>query len=92
MRPQDDTSDFKIEALGDGHLVQLLNKLKGTDLNDVRNAVVHKQGHRPTKEEATKYFEEAKSILSPLTHHLDLRDEPNWYISRGGVTRKHRFL
>ena len=74
--------DSKIEALSDGTLVQLLKGLKSTDLHSVRNAVVHKQGHRPTKEEATKYFEEAKAILFPLTHLLDLRDDLNWYISR----------
>ena len=82
LRPQDDTPDRKIEALGDGSLVQLLKALKGTDIHTVRNAVVHKQGHRPSKEEATKYFQEAKSILFPLTHHLDLRDDLNWYIGR----------
>ena len=82
LRPQQDTLDSNIEALGDGNLVQLLKDLKGTDIHNVRNAVVHKQGHRPTKEEATKYFEEAKSILFPLTHHLDLHDDLNWYVYR----------
>ena len=81
LRPQN-VDDSKIEALSDGTLVQLLKELKSTDLNDVRNRVVHKQGYRPTEQEATKYFEEAKSILFPLTRRLDLRDEINWYVSR----------
>ena len=81
LHPQD-TPDSKIEALGDGALVQLLKDLKSTKLHNVRNEVVHKQGHRPTKEEATKYFEEAKSILFPLTYCLDLHDDLNWYVSR----------
>ena len=81
LRPQG-VDDCKIKALGDGTLVQLLKDLKSTNLHNVRNEVVHKQGHRPTKEEATKYFEEAKSILFPLRHHLDLRDDLNWYVNR----------
>ena len=81
--PRKNTPDIKIEELSDGILVQLLKALKSTDIHNVRNAVVHKQGHRPTKEEATKYFEESRSILFPLTHHLDLHDDLNWYIGRG---------
>ena len=82
LRPREDTPDSKIEALGDGNLVQVLKDLKSTDIHNVRNAVVHKQGYRPTKEEAEKYFQEARSILFPVTVYLDLRHEPNWYVSR----------
>jgi len=76
LSPQE-TPVSRIEALDDKDLVQLLRALKNTEVYRVRNNVVHKQAYRPTKEEAAKYFEEAKFILFQLTRRLDIRDEIN---------------
>ena len=75
-------ADHEIESISDAKLAKLFMMLKKTDINGLRNKVVHKSGYRPTREEAEQAFEEAQSILLPLTWFLDLHDEINWYRTR----------
>ena len=75
-------SECKIRALSDTRLIPPLICLRDTGINKVRNAILHKQGYRPTKKEAKKYLEEAGSILFKLTRYLDLRDDLNYWIRR----------
>jgi len=77
-----DPKDAAIEGLGDAKLVPLLRALKATTINRLRNRVVHKHAYRPTREEVAAALDEARSILFPLTSHLDLHDEINWYMRR----------
>jgi len=77
-----DPKDAAIESLGDSTLVPLLKALKATNINTLRNNVVHKQAYRPTREEVEAALEEARSILFPLTSHLQLYDDVNWYIRK----------
>jgi hypothetical protein len=74
--------DTELESLSDRQLVDLLKSLKSTTINTLRNRVVHKQAYRPTREEAEAALHEARSLLFPLTSHLDLHDDINWYIRR----------
>lgn len=75
-----DPKDAAIESLGDAKLVPLLKALKATAIHTLRNRVVHKQAYRPTREEAQAALEQTGSILIPLTSHLQLHDEINWYM------------
>lgn len=75
-----DPKDAAIEGLTDVRLVQLLKALKATTIHTVRNRVVHKQAYRPTRDEATAALNESRSILLPLTSHLELYDDINWYM------------
>lgn len=77
-----DTPNYEIKAHRDKRLVPLLMKLKCTDINKMRNKVVHKQAYRPTKDEVERYFEEAKVIVGGLTFHLGLRNDLGWHIRR----------
>ncbi|MCY3782227.1 MAG: hypothetical protein OXG79_00380 [Chloroflexi bacterium] len=74
------TSECRIRDLSDREMVPFLVRLKHTDINVIRNAVVHKRGYRPTGMEAEKYLEETKDILFNLTRHLDLHDNLNYWI------------
>jgi hypothetical protein len=56
--------------------------LKTTGINTLRNRIVHKQAYRPTREEAQLALEETGSLLFPLSHHLELYDDINWYMSK----------
>lgn len=76
-----DPKDAVIESLGDTKLVRLLKELKATTIHTLRNRVVHKQAYRPTREEVIAALEESRAILLPLTNHLHLHDEINWYIN-----------
>lgn len=80
-RPQD-PEDAAIESLDDAKLVPLLKALKGTGIHRLRNRVVHKQAYRPTREEVEAALKETRSILFPLTSHLQLHDEINWYMRK----------
>ena len=75
-----DPSDAALDGVGDPTLAPLLKALKATTIHTLRNRVVHKQAYRPTREEVTVAQKEARSILLPLTNHLDLHDEVNWYM------------
>lgn len=77
-----DPKDAAIESLGDAKLVPLLKALKATAIHTLRNRVVHKQAYRPTREEVEGALEETRSILFPLTSHLQLHDEINWYMRK----------
>ena len=74
--------DHKIESVRDTKLSELLIIVEKTEINVLRNKVVHKSGYRPTRDEAEQAHEEAESILFPLTWLLDLHDEINWYRMR----------
>ncbi|MCI0557429.1 MAG: hypothetical protein MN733_02960, partial [Nitrososphaera sp.] len=74
-----DPKDADIESLNDMRLVPLLKALKATTIHTVRNNIVHKLAYRPTRQEVDTALDETRSILFPLTSHLDLHDEPNWY-------------
>ena len=75
-----DPKDVAIDSVGDLKLVPLLKSLKATTINMLRNQVVHKRAYRPKREEVESVLQEARSILFPLTHHLQLHDEINWYM------------
>lgn len=75
-----DPKDAELEVLGDEQLVALLKALKSTNINTLRNQVVHKQAYRPTREEAEAALEEARQLLFPLTYRLGLWDHINWYM------------
>jgi hypothetical protein len=75
-----DPKDADIEGLNDPKLVQLLKALKATTIHTARNRVVHKQAYRPTRDEVTAALSESRSILLPLTSHLRLYDDINWYM------------
>ena len=76
-----DTPDYKIKALNDARLRPILISLKRTDINKVRNSVVHKRGYRPTSSEARKYLEETRSVLLSLSRHINLHDDLNYWIN-----------
>jgi hypothetical protein len=78
-----DPRDAAIQGLGDAKLVPLLMALKATEINTLRNRVVHKHAYRPTREEAQSALDETRSILFPLTSHLQLYDDINWYMNSG---------
>ena len=71
--------DTAIEGLADAKLVPLLKALKATSIHTLRNHVVHKHAYRPTRDEVEATLEETRSILFPLTRHLQLYDNINWY-------------
>ncbi len=75
-----DPRDEAIEGVGDAKLIPLLKTLKATTIHTLRNQVVHKQAYRPTREEVEAALDEARSTLFPLTSHLQLHDEINWYM------------
>ena len=77
-RPRD-PKDVAIDNVGDLKLIPLLKSLKATRINTLRNQVVHKRAYRPKREEVESALQEARSILFPLTAHLQLHDEIDWY-------------
>ena len=77
LKPQD-TPECSIRGLSDTRMIPLLIRLKCTDINVIRNSVVHKHGFRPSRMVTKKYFEETKAILFNLTRHLNLHDDVNY--------------
>ena len=75
-----DPKDSEIEAMSDAKLIPLLKALRDTTIHKLRNSVVHKRAYRPTREEVENSLKETRSILFPLTYHLGLHDDPNWYM------------
>jgi hypothetical protein len=73
-----------IENMPDEPLRALLLRLLDADVNKLRNRVVHKDAHRPTREEATHAYEEAREILFALTARLRLGYDAYWYINGAG--------
>lgn len=83
--PEDADLRFKEQKLR-----QLLLRLKGTNINDLRNEVVHKQAYRPTRQQAEAALDEARNILFPLSHLLNIHDDLSLYVGsrRGrGISR-----
>jgi hypothetical protein len=74
--------DAAIKRLGDAKLVPLLKAVKATSIHTLRNRVVHNQAYRPTREEVEEAIKETRSVLFPLTSHLQLYDEINWYMRK----------
>ncbi len=68
-----------LSLLADKKLADLLERVKRTKINQLRNDVVHKKGYRPTRAEAEDAAEEARAVLGPLTWQLELHDDANWY-------------
>jgi len=75
-------NDAELERLGDEEVVALLKGVKNTTIHKLRDAVVHKQAYRPTREETEAALKEARSLLFPLTNRLNLYDDINWYLRR----------
>lgn len=75
-----DPKDADIDGLGDPKLVPLLKAIKATEINSLRNQVVHKRAYRPTLQEVDESLKEARSILFQLGKYFDLHDEINWYL------------
>ena len=73
-----------IEEMPDEPLRALLLRLLDADANKLRNRVIHKDAHRPTREEATHAYDEAREILFGLTARLRLGHAAYWYISGAG--------
>jgi len=74
-------SEQAIEALDDPELVRLLKAVQTTEIGNLRNAVVHKQGYRPSAAEALACLRETRDTLFPLTQLLDLHDDVMWYVT-----------
>ena len=73
------SSDLDLSSTKDGNLETLLRRVRDTNINKLRNDVVHESGYRPMREEAEEALEEARSVLFPLTWCLDLHDDITWY-------------
>ena len=61
---------------------ELLCGVARTKVNTLRNKVLHQRGYRPRRGEAEGAVNEARSLLFLLGHHLDLREDINWYRER----------
>lgn len=69
-----------IESLGNTKLVPLLVALKDTNINRLRNCIVHKQAYRPTGDEAKLALKETENILFSLQGCFQLHDDINCYM------------
>lgn len=74
--------DDDLKGGRDKRISELLLRVKRTQINEMRNDVVHKNGYRPGRSEAETALKEARSVLFPLTFLLDLHDDVNWYLGR----------
>jgi len=68
------------EKLKNKKIENILKAIKTTDINKLRNKVAHKQAYRPKREKVEETLKETKDILFPLSGHLQLYDDINWYI------------
>ncbi len=75
-------TDTAIEGLTDAKLVSLLKVLKSTNIHKLRNSIVHKQAYRPTRQQVEAALKETLATLFPLTTHLQLYDDINWYLRK----------
>ena len=77
----DTPSDVDIADLPDSRLSQLLQMLKQSNINELRNQVIHKNAYRPSLDEVEAAIEETRGILFPLARYLSIDyDDINWYI------------
>ena len=74
--------DCELKSVRDAALQGLLLRVKKSTVNELRNRVVHEMGYRPKREEAEGAWQEARSVLLPLTNRLKLRDDINLYLQR----------
>ncbi len=74
-------SNQEINTIPIPTLVPLIQKVKATSVNTLRNKVVHQRAYRPTVQEVDIALEETRAILFPLGRNLDLRDDINCYTS-----------
>ncbi|MGD0949607.1 MAG: hypothetical protein ABSA52_19540 [Candidatus Binatia bacterium] len=80
-----------LRSADDVPLRDLLLRLHATEINKLRNKVIHKQAYRPTVEEAKHVHEEATEILHGLAGYFCmLGDDINWYISGEGSLGESR--
>jgi hypothetical protein len=70
--------DETIAAVNDKKLVEILIKLKSSEINKTRNKIIHKEAYRPKREEAEALLQEASDILYRLKHYLDIHNEGVW--------------
>jgi len=76
----DTPSDVDIANLPDSRLSQLLQMLKQSNINELRNQVVHKSAYRPSLDEVEDTIEETRGILFSLERYLSIdSDDINWY-------------
>jgi hypothetical protein len=71
-----------INRLFDSELVRLLTLLKDSNINSLRNRIVHKDAYRPNRQEAEAALKQARDILFPLTGYFNIYDDINWYLAR----------
>ena len=71
--------DAELNSLVDRKLAHFLVRIRRTNIHELRNEVVHKEGYRPTRTEAEDALGEALSVLLPLTWQFDVHDDVNWY-------------
>ena len=77
---KDCPNDADLESLSDKELMPILKAIRDTQIDKLRNKVVHKQAYRPTWEEVESALDECRKLLPPLTWHLGLHDDPGWYV------------
>jgi hypothetical protein len=68
-------SNEKIQGIQNAKLSKILQQLKDSKINVIRNQVVHKHAYRPSLSEIEKYLDEAKEILYPLRTILDFEQK-----------------
>ena len=71
--------DAELKMWPDKRIAIFLIRVKETQINKLRNDVVHKKGYRPKNSEAEHALNEARAVLFPLTSLLNLHDDVNWY-------------
>ncbi len=72
-------ADDDIRALPDSGLSDLLLRLKNSNVSDLRNDVVHKEGYRPTLAEVESAIDETSSILHALNKRLGQPMDSLWF-------------
>ena len=79
----DKPSDASLGAVGNCELQGLLLTVNRTQLNELRNKVVHQQGYRPKAEEVARYIEETERVLFALPRLVGVTgDSINDYLAR----------
>lgn len=74
----EEPSDRSIAQVEDHKMRDLLQRLKSSEINILRNKVIHKFAYRPSKEETENLFKETKNIIYLLAGLLNINaDETN---------------
>jgi hypothetical protein len=74
-----DPKDTAIGSLTDAQLAPLLKKLKASCIHSLRNRIIHKQGYRPSRDEAESALKDTENILFSLQARLQLYDDIEYY-------------